>query len=136
MKHARLAFLVYLSIFGCFANCETVIHPEPMLIIQGLGNGYSSPAVAPDRIYVTGELEGTGYLSAFYNKGQLIWKVAYGKEWDENFRGSRAAPTLADSLIYTSSGSGDIACFKAETGEKRWSVNMIRDLNGVNAVFG
>ena len=31
---------------------------------------------------------------------------------------------------------GDIACFDMNTGVKLWLVNMIRDLHGVNAVFG
>jgi outer membrane protein assembly factor BamB len=112
------------------------INPEPILTIEGLGNGYGSPVITSSRIFVTGEKDGNGTLFAFDLKGNLVWKTSYGHEWNANFRGSRATPAIADSLIYTSSGLGDIACFKTETGEKCWSINMISDFNGVNAVFG
>jgi outer membrane protein assembly factor BamB len=112
------------------------INPVPLLTIEGLGNGYSTPAVTSDRIFVTGERDGKGYLFSYDFNGALLWKTEYGNEWSANFPGSRASPSVIDSTIYTSSGMGDIACFNANTGQKQWTVNMISDLHGVNAVFG
>jgi len=112
------------------------INPVPLFLIEGIGNGYSAPAVTSSRVFVTGELEGTGFLFAYDTQGSLLWKSSYGREWAENFRGSRASPVVADTMVYTCSGLGDIACFGIQTGKKLWEVNMIEDLHGVNAVFG
>jgi len=81
-------------------------NPPTLLLIEGLGNGYSTPAITSERIFVTGEQDGTGYLFAFDFNGNLIWKTQYGQEWTVSFRGSRAAPVVIDSLIYTLSGMG------------------------------
>jgi hypothetical protein len=40
----------------------------------GIGNGYSSPIITENRIYVTGEIDSIGYLFAFDKSGVLIWK--------------------------------------------------------------
>jgi len=110
--------------------------PVPLFVIEGLGNGYSTPAITSDRIFVTGETNGTGYLYAYDRQGQLLWKTGYGREWVTNYRGTRASPVVADSLVYATSGSGDIACFDIRTGKKRWAVNMIRELHGAEVTFG
>ena len=112
------------------------INPSPVLTIEGLGNGYSTPAVTSDRIFVTGEHDGLGCLFAYDLQGNLAWKTNYGSEWTENFPGSRSTPSVADSSVYISSGMGDIGCFDIKTGEKKWNVNMIREMHGINAVFG
>jgi outer membrane protein assembly factor BamB len=110
--------------------------PPPLLVIEGLGNGYSSPAITSGGIFITGERDGIGYLCSYDLNGKLFWKTPYGEEWTANFPGSRAAPTVSDSMVYTTSGLGDVACFDIKTGKKQWAVNMIRDMHGVNAVFG
>ena len=129
-------FLIALFIITNVASGVKEINPVPLLTIEGLGNGYSTPAVTSDRIVVTGEREGKGYLFSYDFNGTLLWKTEYGNEWSANYPGSRASPTIIDSMIYTCSGMGDIACFNSKTGQKQWAVNMIRDLHGVNAVFG
>ncbi len=102
----------------------------------GIGNGYSSPVISGDRIYVTGEIDSIGYLFAFNKSGTLIWKNETGREWMENFTGSRSTPTLVDGLLYVSTGMGNIICFDANNGIKKWSVDMLKDLHGVNVRFG
>ena len=110
--------------------------PPLVLEIKGLGNGYSSPAIAGGRIFVTGETDSTGYLLAFDLKGAMLWKTSYGKEFTLSFQGSRAAPVAAENLVYICSGTGEILCFETESGRKRWSVNMVKDLGGINPTFG
>ncbi|MEI6060534.1 MAG: PQQ-binding-like beta-propeller repeat protein [Bacteroidota bacterium] len=103
---------------------------------EGIGNGYSSPVISGDRIFVTGEIDSTGYLFAFDKSGVLLWKKPTGREWMENFTGSRSTPTLVDGLIYVSTGMGRIICFDAGDGSEKWSVEMLKDLHGVNVRFG
>ncbi|MEI7663057.1 MAG: PQQ-binding-like beta-propeller repeat protein, partial [Bacteroidota bacterium] len=128
--------LVLFFVSNNFVAGAHEINPVPLLTIEGLGHGYSTPVVTSDRIFVTGEREGEGYLFSYDFNGTLLWKTRYGREWAANYPGSRASPAVIDSAIYTCSGMGDIACFNTNTGQIQWTVNMTRDLHGVNAVFG
>jgi len=110
--------------------------PSMLWKAEGIGNGYSSPIISGDRIYVTGEIDSVGYLFAYTKSGSLIWKKETGREWMENFTGSRSTPTLIDGLLYLETGMGSVICFDALDGTEKWSVDMIRDLNGVNVRFG
>ena len=101
-----------------------------------IGNGYGSPTITANRIYITGEIDTTGFLFAFNLQGSLQWKSAYGKEWVVNYQGSRCAPTVVGDLIYVCSGLGDITCFDAASGVNKWSVDMIHDLHGRFTLFG
>jgi len=103
---------------------------------EGVGNGYSSPIISGDRIYITGEIDSIGYLFAYNKTGKLIYKVKTGPEWMVNFTGSRATPTLVDGLLYVQTSMGRVICFDAETGIEKWSIRMIEDLNGINVRFG
>ena len=110
--------------------------PSLVFEINGLGNGFSSPAFSSDRIYITGETDNTGYLFAYDHFGKLLWKTSYGEEWTASYPGSRAAPLIVNELIYTCSGLGDISCFESNSGKKRWTVNLQNDLGGVNVTYG
>jgi outer membrane protein assembly factor BamB len=101
-----------------------------------IGNGYASPTINGDRIYIAGEVDTTGYLFALDLKGNLVWKSPYGKEWVVNYEGARCAPTVAGDLVYVCSGLGDLTCFEAKNGVKKWSVDMIHDLHGRFTLFG
>jgi len=103
---------------------------------DSIGNGYGSPLITSDCIYVQGEIDSIGYLFSFDLKGKLRWKSSYGKEWMENFTGSRSTPTVIGNLIYVCSGLGEIVCFEKEKGTIKWSKNMITDYNGKNIRFG
>jgi outer membrane protein assembly factor BamB len=110
--------------------------PKLIFEINNLGNGYASPTVTDENLYVTGEIDSIGYLFSYDLKGNLKWKTSYGNEWATQYPGSRSAPTLVGDLIYTCSGKGDITCFDAKNGAMKWSLNMIRDLEGVEISFG
>lgn len=110
--------------------------PPQVLEITGLGNGYSTPLITPDRIFVTGETGKNGFLYAYDLDGNLIWKNQYGEEFTVSFPGSRAAPVLVDSLLYIVSGTAEIFCFEARNGVLKWSVSFTRDLDGINPIFG
>lgn len=110
--------------------------PQLLFEIDGLGNGYSSPVIKDNNIYVTGETDSMGFLFAYDFKGKLQWKASYGKSWTVCFPGSRATPTIIDELIYTCSGFGEITCFNRLTGEKKWFRDPIRELSGENASYG
>ena len=101
-----------------------------------VGDGYGSPVITHDALFITGAVDSTGYLYSFDLKGNLLWKVAYGPEWATNFPGSRSAPTVVDDLVYVVSGKGEMACLNRIDGSKVWSLNLFSDLHGKNTIFG
>jgi len=103
---------------------------------EGVGNGYGSPVMTDDKIFVNGEIDSLAYLLALDLQGKILWKTEFGKDWTKNFNGSRSAPTVVDNLIYVASSMGDIACIDKETGDKKWSLNMIEKFKGKNNHFG
>ncbi len=109
----------------------------PSLIWQhkGVGNGYGSPVVTEDRVYIMGEEKAVGYLYAFDLQGKQLWKKSYGKEWVKNYIGSRCTPTVKDNLIYVSSGLGEISCFDID-GNKKWRVDLVKKFHGKLPFFG
>lgn len=101
-----------------------------------VGNGYGPPAITADRVYITGEVDSTAWLFAFDNKGKLVWKSDFGKEWVVSYQGSRSTPTVVGDLIYVCSGLGNLYCINAKDGSLKWSVNMLKDLHGRFTLFG
>jgi outer membrane protein assembly factor BamB len=110
--------------------------PGQLWKIDSLGNGFSSPVITADRVYVPGEIDSTGYLFAFDKAGMFLWKTATGEEWNLNFPGPRSTPAIAGNLIYCCSGKGEISCLDAGNGQKQWSVNLLKDLHGKGLRFG
>jgi outer membrane protein assembly factor BamB len=111
----------------------------PLLLwaYETLGNGYGSPVVTENQVFVQGETDSVATVFSFDLKGNLLWKKAYGKEMmSGNYPGSLSTPNVVDSLVYSSSGMGDIACLKVSTGEKAWGLNMISDLEGDTVPYG
>jgi outer membrane protein assembly factor BamB len=110
--------------------------PELLWEYEGIGNGYGTPTITNDKIFVNGELDSLSHLFAFDLKGNLLWKSEYDSSWVVNFPGSRSTPTVIDDLVYVCSPMGEIVCFNVSDGSKVWSTNMIKDFAGVNTRFG
>jgi len=110
--------------------------PALIRIYENIGNGYGSPTISGDILYITGEINDSAFLFAFDPDGTLLWKSDFGNEWVVNYQGSRCAPTVIDDLVYVTSGLGNLACFEAKTGNKRWSKEYMKELHGSSPLFG
>ena len=91
---------------------------RPLWASDSVGDGYGSPVITKDALFITGAIDSTAYLYSFGLKGNLQWKVSYGPEWATNFPGSRSAPTVVDNLVYVVSGKGEMACINRKDGSK------------------
>ena len=111
---------------------------EPQLLwhFDGLGEGHSSPAISNGKIYVTGMIDGNGYLFVFDLNGNLLHKVFYGEEWNRNYHGTRGTPTISDGKIFIMSGMGDLICLNQRTLEVIWQRNILTDFDSRNIMFG
>ncbi len=115
--------------------------PQLLWLSEEIGNGYGSPVVVGNRVYVNGEIDAISHLFVFDLNGKLEWKAPNGPEFSgtdfsAGFPGSRSAPTIQDNSVYVCSGMGRIACFNAQTGAEKWAVEMEKDLGGKNIMFG
>ena len=115
--------------------------PELLWVFEGLGQGFASPALTTDGIFVNGESEGSSYLFALDLEGNLRWKSPNGKEFlgegfSSTYPGARATPTVYGKLVYTSSGEGQIGCFETSSGKELWSVSITDYLDGIVGEFG
>lgn len=101
-----------------------------------LGVGYSSPALANGMIYLSGMEETTGYIYALSADGKLLWKSAYGNEFEKSYPGARSTPVIAGDLLYMYSGMGNLVCMDAATGKLKWQKNILKEFDGINIEWG
>ncbi|HLN54826.1 MAG TPA: PQQ-binding-like beta-propeller repeat protein [Bacteroidales bacterium] len=102
---------------------------------EGMGDGYSSPTVTDDAVYVTGRKDDNDVLTALTPEGKKKWEVVYGKAWTANHTGSRCTPTFYNGNIFLVSGSGDIVCVGSD-GKIKWSKNHYNLYGSKPLMFG
>ncbi len=104
--------------------------PELLWSVSELPEGYSSVSVANGLIYSTGLKDTMDVLFALDLKGEKQWETPIGKGWMQSFPPSRCTPTVEGDKVWVTSGTGDIGCFNALTGEKIWLFNASRRFEG------
>lgn len=97
---------------------------------SGIGDGYGSPSIVDDGIYIAGMPDTIGYVYKFNHQGKMLWKTEYGEDFTYKYRGSRGTPTLENGRLYYSGAHGDVLCLDMETGAKIWHVNIFDRFKG------
>jgi outer membrane protein assembly factor BamB len=105
---------------------------------QGLGEGYSSFAVAGDRLYTQGQQGNQEFVLAFdTNTGKQLWKVPNGRAYHESRgNGPRGTPTTDGDRLYALAADGTLACLRAATGERVWGLSLIDKFGGHVPTWG
>lgn len=109
---------------------------------QSVGGGFGGIAVADGRVYVMDYFkqprEEECVLCCDLASGQRLWEhrtpVTYGKLDYGN--GPRATPTIHDGRVFTLGAVGHAHCFEARTGRVVWSIDFVRDRQGVLPAWG
>ena len=109
--------------------------PKLLWEASKMGDGYSSPTVTDDAVYVTGRKDSSDVLTALTLDGKVKWETAYGKAWMANHTGSRCIPTCYNGNIFLISGSGDIVCI-GSNGKIKWSKNHYKLYDSKPLMFG
>jgi outer membrane protein assembly factor BamB len=110
--------------------------PQLLWSFQGLGEGYTSVAVANNKVYVTGMTDSIGFLYVFDLSGKLLHKKSYGLEWNTNYNGSRSTVNVNDGMLYIFSARGKLMCWNENTLEEVWNIDFMSDFDGKNLKFG
>lgn len=116
--------------------------------------GFSGPAVAGGRVYVTDYVRSTGDEKPLPTKrndlqgkervicldaktGNEIWKYEYDCNYTISYpAGPRCTPTVAAGKVFTLGAMGDLFCFDAENGSVIWSKNLPKTYNAPLPLWG
>jgi outer membrane protein assembly factor BamB len=110
--------------------------PQILWHTEGLGQGFSSPAFANSKIYVTGMLNGQAVLFVLDMNGKELKRFSYGAEFAASYPGTRSTPTIVDNLAYLYTGNGQIICLDLNSGATKWTKNVFSDFDGQNITWG
>ena len=103
---------------------------------DALGQGFSSPVFANDKIYVNGMVEGQAVLFVLDQNGKELQQFKYGKEFDNSFPGVRSTPTIVGELAYLLTGHGKLTCMDLKTGKPLWIKDLFTQFDGGNITWG
>jgi outer membrane protein assembly factor BamB len=81
-------------------------------------------------------IDGTGFVFAFDLSGKLLWKKEYGKEWTENWNGTRSTPLVIDNKLYVLSSYWNLVCMNTTNGQIVWSADLKKDYGAQNNEWG
>ncbi len=104
----------------------------------GLGEGYSSVAVAGGRIYTQGQREGAQYVIALdAATGKKLWETRIGGDFqDRRGSGPRGVPTVDGDRLYAVAADGALACLDTASGKRVWGLSFTRDFGGAIPNWG
>ena len=110
--------------------------PKLVWHFDELGDGHTSAAVTGSGIFTTGMTDGTGYVYALSSAGKLLWKKEYGKEWAENWNGSRSTPLVVGDKLYVLSSYWKLTCMNTSNGQTIWTADLQKDYGAQNNEWG
>lgn len=110
--------------------------PKLLWHFEGLGDGHTSAAVTSSAVYTSGMVDGNGVVYAFDLKGTLLWKKEYGKEWAENWNGTRSTPLVVGDRLYVLSSYWKLVCMNTSNGQVVWSADLEKDYGARNNEWG
>ncbi|MBX3439791.1 MAG: PQQ-binding-like beta-propeller repeat protein [Planctomycetaceae bacterium] len=119
-----------------------------------IAGGYSGPAVAAGRVYVTdfkmqsgtllnnpgsrNELSGNERIWCLdANDGTLVWKYEYDCPYRLSYAvGPRATPTIADGRVYALGAMGNLTCLNAADGAVLWGHDLAQEYSVEVPIWG
>jgi outer membrane protein assembly factor BamB len=106
----------------------------------GIGGGFSTVAIAGDRIYTTGEKGDSDSVHCLdLNGGKILWSSTFGKSgapgWG-GYSGPRSTPTIDGDWLYVIGQYGELVCMKTADGSIVWSKDLIKDFGGKRPEWG
>jgi outer membrane protein assembly factor BamB len=98
----------------------------------GVGIGFSSVAVAGDRVFTMGDLkDGCHAFAVRRDNGEQLWKAKIG-DGGGNYKGPRCTPTVDGENVYVLGQMGDLVCLTAAGGKEVWRKSLPKDFSGQN----
>ncbi|QOV90249.1 PQQ-binding-like beta-propeller repeat protein [Humisphaera borealis] len=111
--------------------------PKQVWRTDGIGAGYSTPAVAGGRVYLMSNegLDAEFVRCYTLTDGKLVWSSEkVGRVGNPNQRPSypaaRCTPAIDGDLLYAIGSDGDLVCLETATGKLKWKKSFRNDFGG------
>jgi outer membrane protein assembly factor BamB len=102
--------------------------PRRLWTATGLGQGFSSVAVAGGRILTMGDRRDGQYAVALDEAGgREIWASRIGSVHRDEYSGPRGTPTIDGDRVYVLGSDGHLVCLDAATGREVWRRSLTRE---------
>lgn len=112
----------------------------PRLWSTPIAEGYSGPAVADGRVFITDYLRqqrSERVLCLDAENGQVQWTHKYPTGYTISYpAGPRSTPVVDGDRVYTIGAMGDMFCFKVATGEVIWKTNFVKQFATKIPIWG
>lgn len=102
---------------------------------DGLGQGWSSPIIVDETIYITGDRGEALTIFALDLDGAPRWQIKNGKTWKKPYPGSRASCTFSEGRLYHLNAHGRLVCVKADSGDPVWDLNILERFDAKNITW-
>jgi outer membrane protein assembly factor BamB len=106
----------------------------PRVWATPIGEGYSGPAVADGKVYITDLVDRKAKsateraLCLDAANGKVQWTYAYPVEYGISYpAGPRATPVVDADRVYIAGAVGDLACLEVATGKVVWKKSLTAD---------
>ena len=109
--------------------------PRLVWSAKGLGEGFSTVAIAGGLIYTAGNIGDRTVVTALDLDGRVRWTAPNGPAYRRSVPGTRGTPTLDGGRLYHENADGDVVCLDARTGRQVWSVNILKTFGGRNITW-
>jgi len=108
--------------------------PKLLWKATGLGEGYSTPSVAGNLLYVMGNRDGKEWVMAldWTQQAKQVWATPIGpvRHKGNGYPGPRSTPTIDAGRLYTLGINGDLVCLDAGTGREIWRHDLVAEFGG------
>jgi outer membrane protein assembly factor BamB len=112
--------------------------PPVLWKTTGLGQGFSSLAIAGGRVYTQGQRGERQHVVAFdAGSGKKLWETPTGAAFFESAgNGPRGTPTIDGDRLYAVAADGTLVCLNTATGKLVWSQNLVQSYGGAALKWG
>jgi outer membrane protein assembly factor BamB len=106
--------------------------PELVWTGKGVGDGYSSVAVACDKVFTMGDKDGASWVFALRrDTGEPAWSAKVGKPGGPRpWEGARGTPTVDGDRVYALGQMGELVCLQTADGKEVWRKDFGKDFGG------
>ncbi len=106
--------------------------PPLVWTVKGLGRGWSSPVIARERLFVTGDIGEALVIHSFDLDGRRLWQATNGASWRGPYPGARASCAVAGDRVVHMNAHGRCAAYDMRDGRELWAVNVLERFEAPN----